>query len=470
MSVKVEKKTKIFCLVATSIFMSTLDSSIVNVALPYIMESFQTRVDVIQWVVISYLLTVSSLLLIFGRLSDIRGRRLVYCSGFLVFTLGSLLCSLSNTPYFLVGSRVVQGCGAAMLMACSPALIVDAFPPNERGKALGMVGAVVAAGLTAGPFIGGMLLDHFSWRAIFYINLPIGIAATIGGFILLRGGSMDQGSGEPLDFLGGVMLAISLIALISGMTQLERWSVASFEFMVTTLVFFMAAAGFFIVEFKTDYPLLDPVLLRIRLFVFPVINSALLFCTLFIVIFIMPFYLVQVCGYSASATGIVMTTPFIFLLVVSPVSGALYDRTGSLVLCLLGLFVVMTALITLLFLSPGMPQSSVIWRLSLIGLGTALFVSPNNTEVMSAVPVHRRGIASGAVATARNLGMVIGVALAGLILSSAIPIRNTEAGMDHFNSDMIPFFMAGFRQTLITAIVCCALNMVLVLSRGKRNR
>ena len=157
-----EKKWKIFFLVATSIFMSTLDSSIVNVALPYMMQDLKTDIQTIQWVVLIYLVTVSSLLLTFGRLSDIKGRRAVYVLGFSIFVTGSLLCGMAGTSFFLIISRMVQGCGASMLMACSPALIVDAFPVKERGKALGYIGAVVAAGLTTGPVAGGILLEYFS--------------------------------------------------------------------------------------------------------------------------------------------------------------------------------------------------------------------------------------------------------------------------------------------------------------------
>jgi multidrug resistance protein len=173
-------------LVGVSIFMSTLDSSIVNVALPYIMEDLSSDVRTVQWVVVVYLLTVSSLLLTFGRLSDIRGRRQIYVIGFLVFTVGSFVCGQAWTSGMLVSARILQGIGASMLMACSPALVVDAFPQTERGKALGMMGAVVAAGLTLGPLAGGMILAWFSWRLIFYINIPIGVMAVLAGILVLK--------------------------------------------------------------------------------------------------------------------------------------------------------------------------------------------------------------------------------------------------------------------------------------------
>ena len=165
----------IFSLVAIGIFMATLDGSIVNIALPSIMTDFEVELATIQWVVMIYLLTVTSLLLSFGRLSDIRGRRIVYSLGLFLFSFGSLFCGLAQSAQWLIISRFFQGLGAAMTMACTPALIVDTFPETERGRALGMMGSVVASGLTAGPVLGGLLIHYFSWRAIFYINIPIGL-------------------------------------------------------------------------------------------------------------------------------------------------------------------------------------------------------------------------------------------------------------------------------------------------------
>ncbi|SDT86002.1 MFS transporter [Desulfobacula phenolica] len=462
-----EKKWQIFFLVATSIFMSTLDSSIVNVALPYMMQDLQTDIQTIQWVVLIYLVTVSALLLTFGRLSDIKGRKPVYVMGFTIFVVGSFFCGMAQTPLLLIVSRVLQGGGASMLMACSPALIVDAFPVHERGKALGMIGAVVAAGLTTGPVAGGMILEYLSWPFIFYINIPIGIAAAIGGIFVLKDAQDTQASREPMDKTGSLLLIVMLSSLIVFMTQLSRWGVLSIPSFFFAGLCILTCIGFVVNEAKSDYPLFDLELLKIKLFVFPVMSSSILFAALFVIIFMMPFYLTYPCGFSASKTGMIMIVPFLFLLFVSPISGMLYDRLGSRRLCVTGMSVLMLSLVSLMYLHPTMECVSILWRIALAGIGTALYVSPNNTAVMSCVPLSRRGIASGAVATARNIGMVIGVALAGLIFSSSFSTLTNGSSLENYLAVMEPFFMISFKRTMLMGVVLSIIGIGVAFARGK---
>jgi len=188
-----------FSLIAIAVFMSSLDGSIVNIALPAIMKDMKVSLTTIEWVPLIYLLTISSLLLPFGRLSDIKGRRWVYCRGFVIFAAGSFICGSAEGAFWLVAARSFQGIGAAMLMACSPALAIDLFPVSERGRTLGMIGTAVAAGLTIGPALGGFMVRYFSWRYIFYINIPIGIVAAILASRSLKGGAGDVVRQESFD-------------------------------------------------------------------------------------------------------------------------------------------------------------------------------------------------------------------------------------------------------------------------------
>ena len=447
--------------------MSTLDSSIVNVALPYIMADMSTDMATIQWVVVVYLLAVSSLLLTFGRLSDTRGRRLIYVLGFLVFTLGSFLCGTVYTPFFLAMGRVVQGIGASMLMACSPALIADVFEKEQRGRALGMLGAVVAAGLTLGPVTGGVLLAYFSWRFIFYINIPIGILAAIAGFFVLRRIPGGRGTREPLDYFGSLMMVIGLACLILCLTQIPEWGIASFRFAACLILGCFAGMGFLINAHGSAHPLFDLNLLKIRLFVLPLAASGLLFAALFVIVFMMPFYLTYPCGFSPARTGSIMIVPFLFLLVISPISGALSDRLGSRFLCSAGMILLGGGLISLMFISPGMGVGSLVWRMALAGMGTALFISPNNTAIMGAVPWDRRGIAAGANATARNLGMVMGVALASAIFTSSFSHLTKGAGLDGYTPAMALYFMTSFKQVMGAGALVAFVGAAVAIARGK---
>lgn len=456
----------VFLLVATAIFMSTLDSSIVNVALPYIMEDFHTRVNIIQWVILAYLVTVSSLLLTFGRLSDTRGRKIIFIYGFLIFTLGSFFCSIANTPFYLITSRSLQGCGASMLMACSPAIIIDIFPPKERGKALGMMGTVVAAGLTAGPMAGGILLDLFSWRSIFYINIPIGLFALIAGYYILNNTNADKGNNEPFDKKGSILLIICVCSFIIVLTHLGRWDIFDLKSISLFALSFIALLFFIKTEANSDYPLFDPALLKIKLFLFPVISSSILFAALFTIIFLMPFYLTYPGNYSASATGFIMITPFIFLFFFSPVAGFMYDKIGSRWLCTIGISLLTISLASFVLIDNSLHLISILWRLALAGTGTALFISPNNTAAMNSTPLSKRGIASGAVATSRNIGMVIGIAIASLIFSTTYSNLTGGASLENYTPEMNIFFLTGFKRAMAAGAIITVPGIFFSYMRG----
>lgn len=446
--------------------MTTLDGSIVNIALPYIMKSFATKLAVIQWVVMIYLLVASSLLLPFGRISDIKGKKIVYCSGFFIFSAGSLFCALSSNPLLLITGRGIQGCGAAMLMACSPALIVDNFPASERGKALGMIGTIVAAGLSAGPFTGGLILQFFSWRMIFYLNIPLGIGASLAGLYILKGSSGGIPSNEPLDIMGSVFVILWLTCSLFVITHFGKWGLSSSKTIGMAIVSILAGAGFMITEAKSEFPLFSPDLVKIRLFILPVISAAVLYASLFTIVFMTPFYLTYPCGFSASKTGMIMTAPFVLLFFVCPVSGSLYDKIGSRELCLTGMLILAASLFSFTFIEPAMPVYSILWRLAMVGIGTGLFISPNSTAAMSAISVNRRGIASAAVATARNLGMVTGVALAGLIFSSVFNELSHGLSLKNYSDLLEPFFMAGFHRAMMAGAVIALAGSVLSYMRG----
>ena len=456
----------IFLMVAIGIFMATLDGSIVNIALPSIMADFAVPLATIQWVVMIYLLTVTSLLLSFGRLSDIRGRRMVYSLGLCLFSLGSFFCAIASTAHWLIGARFFQGLGAAMTMACTPALIVDTFPERERGRAIGMMGSVVASGLTAGPALGGLLIHYFSWRAIFYINIPIGLLTAAGVFFLLKGGKADITRPETFDWPGAALLAILLGSLLMAITHAYDWGYFSLSTLSLIAVSILAATCLIYVETRVRHPILSRTLFGIRLFSMPIVAAIILFICLFTLVFLMPFYLIHPGGYPVNVVGGIMACIFISLFIVSPFAGALFDRIGSRLLCTLAMAIIAGSLFSLATIPANASFFSIIWRLSLAGIGTAIFLPPNSAAAFSAVSPESRGVASATVAAARNLGMVLGVAIAGAIFNSVFYQLSDGLSLKEYQPALEEIFMESFHFVMKAGGFIAILGMVIAFLRG----
>jgi len=464
------QKWVVFFIVAIGVYMSTLDSSIVNIALPSILEDLKEPLETIEWIVVIYLLTLSSLLLPFGRLGDIKGRRWVFGYGLLVFSIGSLLCGVAINSLFLIASRIFQAVGAAMIMSCSQPLIVDTFPVKERGKIIGMVGTIVALGLTSGPAIGGFLIKAFSWRAIFYINVPIGIVSTVIGLKVLRGTPADIVKPEPFDWTGSFLLIICFSSFIFTLTQLSKWSRLYPVILILSFLFILSSIIFIQFEKKARFPIFEPGLLKIKLFILPVITALILFAGLFVMVFLMPFYLTYLKGFSYEKTGLIMVIPFIFLFFLGPLSGSLSDRIGSRVLCTLGMLLLSISLFSLSGLSSESSILSITWRLALSGIGISIFLSPNISTIITAVSPNRRGIAGGTIATARSLGMVIGVALSGLIFNYMFYKNSGGLSLNLYNPQLESVFIKAFKSALISGIFLTVPGIILSFIRGKEKK
>ncbi|WP_373498657.1 MFS transporter [Desulfococcus sp.] len=463
-------KWTVFVVVAVGVFMSTLDGSIVNIALPTIMHDLSVPLSTVEWVMMIYLLTVSSLLLSFGRLSDIRGRRWVYTRGLGAFSAGSLCCALADNAWWLIGSRAFQGVGAAMVMSCTQAIVADAFPESERGKALGTLGAVVASGLMVGPALGGWILHIASWPFIFWINIPIGVATALYANRLLKSGGCDGVRRESFDGWGALLLALCTGALLAAVTHGYDWGYASFPFLSLMALSLLAALGLIFQEGRVRFPLISPSLLRIRLFALPVLAAMILFAGLFTIIFLMPFFLIHPCGFSSRETGLIMVTPFVFLFLFAPVSGALSDRLGSRWLCTTGMVILTAAFVLLSRLEPDFSKLQIAWRMAVSGIGVAMFIAPNNAEVMSAVPSNFMGVAAGTVATVRNLGMVTGIALAGTLFNSVFYSLNGGLPLTVYRPELEPVFMAAFRFAMMSGVAIGGAGILVTFLRGPDRR
>jgi EmrB/QacA subfamily drug resistance transporter len=452
-------------------FMATLDASIVNISLPQISLHFHAPLSgLVEWVIIAYLLVIASLLLILGRLSDMLGQKLLWVLGLAIFTVSSALCGAAPSLLSLVLCRAFQGIGGAMLMAIGPAMITRAFPATERGRALGLLGLVVAAGTSAGPAVGGFITQVFSWRWIFFINVPIGIIGVIVSLRLLKEGMRPAWDRQRFDLPGAVLLAGGFCCLMLGLSFGQELGWRSF-IIIGLLAGALALLGAFIInEMLAEQPLVDFSLFRNWLFSGALASSFLCFLALFAVMFLMPFYLEELLAFSPQKAGLIMTAVPLTISVVAPISGWLSDRCGSRVLSSLGMAVSCAGLWFLSQLTARASLWDIVWPLAVTGFGQALFQPPNNSAIMGAVPPSHLGIASSLLATVRVLGQAASVAVAGAIFTGlggaragaalgqkwGLPVETLEAA-----------FLHAFRLALLTCMAIAALGVFTSLLRGQ---
>lgn len=433
--------------------MGPLDSSIVNLALPEMAKEFGVGITTIGWVVMAYLLTTSSLLLSAGRLGDIIGHKRIYIFGFVTFTTASALCGFAGSIGQLIGFRVLQAIGATSLFASAPAIITGVFPPHERGKALGTIGTSVAIGLTAGPLLGGIIIGALNWRWIFFINIPIGIVVVLLSLFIIK--ESHRGTAKRFDFLGAATAFGALFSVLLALSMGNTWGWGS----TATIGLFAGAVLltvlFFTVERKATEPMLDLTLFHSRLFAAANISALINYIALFVVLILIPFYLFDIFNETPQRAGIVLMSVPLLMGVVAPISGSLSDRIGSRMLSSLGLGITALALYGLTWTSTATGVLPIAILLSLIGLGSGLFQSPNSSAIMGVVPRHRLGIASAVQATMRNMGMVLGVAMAGAIVATIAPRGHTD-----------PNLLAAIHTAFIAGAIAAALGMVASLVRG----
>ncbi len=397
-----ERSVLVVVLLATA--MSNLDQSIVGVALPTLRRAFNADLRLIQWVILAYQVAIVATLLIAGRLSDRLGARRIFLAGLVLFTLASGLCGLALTAWQLVVFRGLQGIGAAMLVATGQVLLTEAYPAARRGSAMGSLHMAVAAGLTAGPSLGGLLIEAASWRVIFLINLPIGLFA-----LWLAWGRLPRGVSQPA---AGSLLTLS---------RCRSW------------------------------PLLAGLLAAFLAFVALAANM-----------FLIPFALQPLMGLSPARAGLVMIAVPLTILVVAPLSGRLTDRVGPRWPATAGIGVVAVAILLMAQLRADSAVPSAVLILVLYGIGAALFQAPNNAAVMTAAPEGARGTVSGLLALARSLGQIGGVALAGAIWGWRQEVyARSSGGIDPLGGALRDAF-------LVLAMIAVAAVVVAMLRRDAR--
>ncbi|AGX43439.1 MFS transporter [Clostridium saccharobutylicum] len=448
-------------------FMATLDSTIVNVVLPVMVNMFSVTMYSIQLIIICYLITIVSTILFFGRLGDIKGKSIIFNLGLLVFTIGSLLCGLSKTFTSLVFFRIVQAIGASAAMANNQGIITQVFPANERGKALGISGTFIALGTMIGPPLGGFIVSYLNWNYIFFINVPIGIIATIVGFKMLPRKLNEKK--EDIDFAGAIIFGVSVIflfyALIVGQTIGYDNSKIIFSFFMAALLF----AVFILVEKKQKYPLIDFSVFKNSLFSVGIVCTFICYASFNSNNIVQPFYLENVLKMTPDYAGMIMMICPVIITIIAPFSGHLSDKIGSESLTFIGLIVMGIGMGLMATLNESSPVQELIVYISLIGIGNGLFLSPNNSLVMSSAPSNKLGIAGSINAFVRNLGQSSGVAMATSLLYYFMSIKMGKKVLGYVEGRN-DVFIFGMKYVYISAALICFIGVVTTVLRLKRKK
>ena len=459
---KIKKQWAILLTVLPMTFMTTLDSSIVNVALPTMAKELNTSMAGIEWVVTSYLIVICATILLFGKLGDILGKTRIFKFGIGVFTIGSLLCGLSNTLFMLILSRIVQAIGAGAAMATNQGIITETFPPNERGRALGMTGTAVALGTMVGPTLGGLIVSIAPWEYIFLINIPIGILVYIGVIKILP--FKKKASDFTIDVKGSILFMISITLLFTSINFGQSLGYTNMFIVISFIISLILFAIFIRVEKNSDNPMLDIKIFKNRLFSLSIFCGFTSFISIGAVNIILPFYYQDVLSLSPSSAGLMMTVSPIILAVVAPLSGYLSDKMGSEKISALGLSILSIGIISLVLFNVNTPLIVVGILVGLLSLGSGIFQSPNNSLIMSTVEKNELGIAGSINGLVRNLGTTTGIALSTSILYSRMSSKlgYKVSGYVDGRADV---FVYAMRSVFIGIGVICLIGAILSVIR-----
>jgi EmrB/QacA subfamily drug resistance transporter len=465
-------KWSVMIIVAIGVFMATLDSSIVNISLPAVARAFGVPLNgLVEWVIIAYLVTTTAVLLTAGRLADMIGRKVVWIAGLILFTGSSALCGLAPSLVFLVSARALQGIGGALLMAISPAMLTTAFPASERGRALGINAINVALGTSAGPVLGGIITSAFSWRWIFYVNVPVGIIGLILTLRILKE-RLRRNPGR-FDPAGALLLAIGLAGITAVLSFGQEMGWASPFTLIILPIGIIALVLLPFVEQRVANPIILFGLLRNRVFASSILSLMLSFMALFAVSFMMPFYFEELRNFSTEMAGFLLTPLPLTIAIIAPISGALSDRFGSRWLAAGGLTIACIGLVLLGQLNEHSSIFDIVWRLVFTSVGQGLFQSPNNSALLGSAPRQHQGSASGFLATGRTMGQSVSVALAGAIFTS---LGGATAGvmLAHAQGAQLTALQRTFHTSMQAAFITCAviaaIGIFASLVRGKEEK
>ena len=401
----------IFVLSLTTL-MSSIDTNIVNIGLPTIAKVFGASFASLQWITLSYLLAVTSLIVGIGRIGDIFGKKKIFTCGIVIFTVASLLCGLSTSIYSLIAFRAVQGVGASILMALSFAIVGDLVPKDKLIQSMAILTSMLPIGFALGPSIGGALIGLFGWESIFFLNLPIGILALI--FVLKFPKIPISEKEKKLDFLGMGTLTITLIGYVLGITLAEEQGFSNLVIGLLVLAI-MGVIIFIFIEKKVEAPLIDLSMFKEAIFSSSLAISVIIYTVITGTILILPFYLQQGKGYSTALSGLLMTVGPVGCFILTPISGQVAKKLGNFTTMILGIGIFTLGIFVMSTLNEY--SSSIYFAIIffLFNGSLALFQTPNNASIISLAKPEQRGLASGLLNLSRTVGQTTGAALIGAI-------------------------------------------------------
>lgn len=417
--------------------MAVLDNNIVAIALPTITAVFGVPLGLSQWIATAYMMTIVATVLIFGTLAGRIGVSRLFIAGLAVFVIGSFACGLSGSLYLLIAARILQGLGAAMMMSISMAIIMQVFPADERGRAMGYITATVALGLIIGPALGGIIVDSLGWPFIFFVNIPIGCALLVLAFRYLRVPAVQTGPSSA-DYPGAVLLILVMAAVAFLLNELANPPIDPVRFAASAGAGIAALVLFVYREKTTDVPLIDLSLVTTRAFVLPAASLVLYFTATFILIILLPFYFEGVMGYAPTQVGLIAFVMPIAMMAGSPVCGWVYDKYCPKNYAAFGVLGVGIS-----FFLCGYGYATVnIWlvilALALAGICRSVYQGPNTIEIMVSLPKEKAGIASSLLTILQDLGIMFGISAAAIFLVIQLDALGYTGAVLSAGPDVLP--------------------------------
>ncbi len=452
----------VFSTAVTGTFMVNVDSSVMNVALPVLEREFHAGPQVLQWVISAYLLVITGILPIVGSLSDRMNRKLVFITGVVIFTGGSMLCAFSDSITQLILFRIVQSIGGSIIMGNVMSIVSYIFPAGQRGRPLGLVGSVVAAGTIVGPSVGGVLIAAYGWRSIFWVNVPIGIVSVVASVLVMMPIRSDRPA-RRFDVMGSILLFAAIVSLMLFISEGQTWGWMNLRSLTAFILSVAMLSAFVWQELTSKSPVIELSLFRLPRFVLGNLTGFLSYVMIMFPGFLLPLYMHDVLRIPTVHIGLLLTPQAISMILFSPVGGWLADRFGTNWPAAIGLFLGTLGLTLMAFLNSASSYTDIVVALSVFGLGMGLFTSPNNVSVLESVPIEKSGLTGSLIATVRNFGRVVGVALTVLFLQLSGNDLQSSAGFAHASS-------FAFRMGVIIGIAGTVLTMTRFLVRLKKLR